>query len=72
MKKRLELLSEEQWGILEPLFPERKRRKDGRGRPWAANRECLEGILWVSAYGSTMARHARAVSGWLDLLASIA
>jgi len=30
-----ELLSEEQWKILELLFPEPKRRKDGRGRPWS-------------------------------------
>ena len=52
MKKRLELLSEEQWGILGPLFPEPKRRKDGRGRPWATNRECLEGILWVLRTGA--------------------
>lgn len=52
MKKRRELLSEEQWKILEPLFPEPKRRKDGRGRPWAANRACLEGILWVLRTGA--------------------
>ena len=45
MKKLLELLSEKQWKILELLFPEPKRRKDSRGRPWAANRECLLGIL---------------------------
>ncbi len=34
-KKRQVLLSEAQWKILEPLFPAPRRRKDGRGRPWA-------------------------------------
>lgn len=33
MKKPAELLSEKQWKIFEPLFPEPKRRKEGRGRP---------------------------------------
>lgn len=46
------MLSEEQWEILCPLFPEPKRRKDGRGRPWASNRGCLEGILWVLRTGA--------------------
>ena len=36
-----------QWELIEPLLPEPKRRKDKRGRPWASNRVCLEGILWV-------------------------
>ena len=35
-----------------PLFPEPKRRKDGRGRPWASNRACLEVILWVLRTGA--------------------
>ena len=52
MKKQPELLSEKQWKVLEPLFPEPKRRKDGRGRPWASNRECLQGILWVLRTGA--------------------
>lgn len=52
MKKQQLLLSEEQWKILEPLFPEPKRRKDGRARSWAGNRECLEGILWVLRTGA--------------------
>jgi transposase len=46
-KKRFQLLSEGQWELIEPLLPEPKRRKDKRGRPWASNRACLEGILWV-------------------------
>jgi len=52
MKKRPVLLSEEQWTVLAPLFPEPKRRRDGRGRPWASNRACLEGILWVLRTGA--------------------
>ncbi len=46
-KQREVLLSEAQWNILGPLFPEPRRRKDGRGYPWASNRSCLEWILWV-------------------------
>src|ERR1700733_13493398 len=52
MKKREALLSEEQWAVMVPLFPEPKRRKDGRGRPWASNRACLRGILWVLRTGA--------------------
>jgi transposase len=33
-------------------LPEPKRRKDNRGRPWASNRACLEGILWVLQTGA--------------------
>jgi len=46
-KKRFEL-----WELIEPLLPEPKRRKDKRGRPWASNRACLEGILWVLQTGA--------------------
>src|SRR6266404_2454732 len=52
MKKRQKLLTEEQWELLEPLFPEPKRRRDGRGRPWASNRACFEGILWILQTGA--------------------
>jgi transposase len=52
MKKPAELLSEKQWKILEPLFPEPNRRKDGRGRPPTTNRQCLQGILWVLRTGA--------------------
>jgi transposase len=51
-KKRFELLSEAQWELIAPLLPEPKRRKDKRGRPWASNRACLEGILWVLQTGA--------------------
>ena len=46
-KRRFELLTDTQWEWIGPLLPEPKRRKDRRGRPWASNRACLEGILWV-------------------------
>ena len=53
---RLKLLSEEQWRILEPLFPEPKRRKDGRRRPWAARLAAqTAGVKPISAW---MERHA--------------
>jgi transposase len=51
-KKRFELLTDAQWSLIEPLLPEPKRRKDNRGRPWASNRACLEGILWVLRTGA--------------------
>ena len=45
-------LSDRQWELIEHLFPEPKRRRDGRGRPWASNRQCVEGILWVLRTGA--------------------
>ena len=52
MNHRQRLLSDEQWELIEPLFPVPKRRRDKRGRPWAANRACLEGILWILQTGA--------------------
>jgi len=52
MKKRQKLLTDEQWELVEPLLPEPRRRKDNRGRPWASNRGCLEGILWILQTGA--------------------
>ena len=52
MKNRQRLLTDEQWELIEPLFPVPKRRRDKRGRPWAANRACLEGILWILQTGA--------------------
>ena len=51
-KKRFELLSDAQWELISPLLPEPLRRKDKRGRRWASNRACLEGILWVLQTGA--------------------
>jgi transposase len=52
MKKRQKLLTDEQWLLIEPLLPEPRRRKDNRGRPWASNRACFEGILWILQTGA--------------------
>src|SRR3984885_808683 len=52
MKKRQNLLSDEQWELIAPLFPEPRRRRDKRGRPWACNRACFEGILRVLQTGA--------------------
>jgi transposase len=52
MKKRWKLLTDEQWELIEPLLPSPKRRGDSRGRPWASNRACFEGILWVLQPGA--------------------
>lgn len=45
-------LTDEQWTIVKPLIPEPPRRKDGRGRPWRASRDVLNGILWVLRTGA--------------------
>ena len=52
MKKRQKLLTDEQWELVEPMLPPPRRRRDNRGRPWASNRSCLEGILWVLRTGA--------------------
>lgn len=52
MKQRQKLLTDEQWKLIEPLFPKRKPRRDQRGRPAAANRACFEGILWILQTGA--------------------
>ena len=41
-------LSDEQWAKIEPLLPKVR----SRGRPWADNRQVLEGILWVLKTGA--------------------
>ena len=41
-------LTDEQWRRIEPLLPKR----ESRGRPWADNRQVLEGILWVLKTGA--------------------
>lgn len=46
------MITDQQWKKLEPLFPKRKCRRDGRGRPWADDRACFEGILWVLRTGA--------------------
>ena len=60
-------LTDEQWEVLEPLIPNHFRRVDGRGRPWRDSRDVLNGILWVFAHRSTLARPARALPALPDL-----
>ena len=50
-KTRFQLLNDAQWELIEPLLPAPMRLKDKRGRPWASNRVCLEGILWILQTG---------------------
>jgi transposase len=38
--------------LVEPMLPPPKRRRDNRGRPWASNRGCFEGILWILRTGA--------------------
>ena len=52
---RAEELTEEQWGIIEHLFPELQPREDGRGRPPADTRAVLSGVLWVMRTGAPWA-----------------
>jgi transposase len=52
MKNQQQLLTDEQWKLIEPLLPQPIVRQDRRGRPWASNRDCFEGILWVLQTGS--------------------
>jgi transposase len=52
MKRRQKLLTDEQWELIEPLFPKPKPRVDGKGRPPAPNRPCFQGILWILQIGA--------------------
>src|SRR5258705_97649 len=49
---RQKLRREEQWELVEPMLPPPRRRRDNRGRPWASNRACFEGILWILQTGA--------------------
>jgi transposase len=48
-------LTDAQWALLDPLIPEPKRRRDGRGRPWKGRREVLNGILYILRTGAPWA-----------------
>ena len=45
-------LTDEQWAVLQPLIPTPRHRPDGRGRPWKASRDVLNGILWILKTGA--------------------
>jgi len=49
---RREELQDEQWALIEPLLPKRRRRADGRGRPPCDDRAVLNGILWILRSGA--------------------
>jgi transposase len=49
---RAEELTDEQWAVLEPLFPELVPREDGRGRPPKDTRAVLNGVLWILRTGA--------------------
>ena len=70
MKKRQKLLTDEQWELVEPMLPPPRRRQDNRGRPWASNRGCFEGILWILQTGAAWRFLPERVSFAFDLLAS--
>ena len=61
------MLTDEQWEKIKDLLPEPKRRRDGKGRPWAPNRACFEGILMGAANRGSLARPAEAISQRGDL-----
>src|SRR2546427_11930322 len=51
MRRSSRLLTDAQWQKIEPLLPRRRRHRRG-GRPPAANRRVLEGILWILRSGA--------------------
>lgn len=46
-RKRYEL-SDEQWVLIEGLFPKSK----GRGRPWGDHRKIVNGLFWILSSGA--------------------
>lgn len=48
----MELLPDAHWTLIEPLIPQPKGRKDGRGRPWRPARLVLSGIIWILRTGA--------------------
>jgi transposase len=45
-------LTNKQWELIEPMFPERELRPSGKGRPPRHPREVLCGVLWVLKTGA--------------------
>ena len=51
MRRSSRLLTDAQWTKIEPLLPRPRKRPRG-GRPPAANRRVLEGLLWILRSGA--------------------
>ena len=51
LRRTKRVLTDAQWERIAPLLPEHPRSPKG-GRPWADDRECLEGILWLLRTGA--------------------
>lgn len=49
---RREELTDEQWAVIKPLFPELAARADGRGRPPTDTRAVLNAALWMLRTGA--------------------
>lgn len=45
-------LTNQQWSLIEPLFPEKDVRQVSKGRPRAHPRQVLDGVLWVLRTGA--------------------
>ncbi len=61
-------LTDRQWKLIQPHLPPRKINPKG-GRPWADDRKCFEGILWILWTGAPWSELPRAVRESDDLLA---
>jgi transposase len=51
LRRTKRVLADAQWERIASLLPEHPRSPKG-GRPWADDRECLEGILWLLRTGA--------------------
>ena len=51
LRRTKRVLTDTHWERIAPLLPEHPRSPKG-GRPWADDRECLEGILWLLRTGA--------------------
>ena len=49
---RREELTDEQWAVIGPLFPELAEREDGRGRPPTDTRAVMNAALWMLRTGA--------------------
>jgi hypothetical protein len=71
MKKRQALLSEAQWTLLAPLFPDLRRRRYGRGRLWGTQSGMPGAHSLGAAHGSLMAGSCQGVFERIQLLAAV-